>query len=115
MATEKLHLLLGVNRDFGVGSGGGDSIEISSANAGFDVLFTESVVFGSSAQLQHSKYSMGRQDLGAGAGATLTIQPRNSHWAFRSGYRYDWTQFQDSGTTHDYKNHNVSLGTSYRY
>ena len=115
MPTEKLHLNTGLFRDFSVGSKEGASIEVTSANAGFDIFFSEAVVLGTNIQVLHSKYSTGRKDLGANGGVTLTVQPRRSHWDFRSGYRYDWNEFKDLGKTLDYKNHNFTLGTSYRY
>lgn len=115
MATERLHFNLGGSRDFGVGSGEGESIELSSAHAGLDLLFTESMILESGVQLMHSKYSSGRKDLGGNAGTTFNVRPRNSSWEFQGGYRYDWNEFKASGTTYDYKNHNVILGTSWRY
>ena len=115
MPTEKFHMNAGLFRDFSVGSKEGASIEISSANTGFDVFFSKAVVLGTNIQVRHSKYSTGRKDLGANGGVTLTVQPRRSHWDFRSSYRYDWSEFKASGTTFDYKNHNFTLGTSYRY
>ncbi len=115
MATERLHFNLGGSRDFGVGSGEGDSIETTSADAGFDLLFSQSVILESGVRLMHSKYSSGRKDLGGNTGTTLSVRPHNSNWEFSAGYRYDWNAFKAEDTTYDYKNHNVILDTSWRY
>ncbi len=115
MATEKLHLRAGLFRDFSVGSKEGATIEISSANAGFDLLFNRALTLNTKGQIRHSEYSTGRKDLGVNGGATLTLKPSKSHWEFRTGYRYDWSEFKMSGDSYDYKNHNFSLGSSFLY
>ena len=118
MTTERLHFHLGGSRDFDAGSSkadGAPSMQVSGINAGFDIFFTPSVVLDSSVRLMHSSYSSGRKDLGGNVGTMLVVSPRNSNWELQGAYRYDWNAFEAQNSTFDYKNHNVSLRTSWRY
>ena len=108
-ATEKIHLNVGGNRDL-LAPVSAPSIEITGTHLGLDIFASHSLMLKTTAQSTAMVLVVRISEELSTLASTL-----NSEWEIYSGYRYDWNRFKQYGGAQHYKNHNITVGSSWRY
>lgn len=115
-ATGKIGLSAGLFRDFNIGSSLGETIEYTSANVGSNIQISPTFSFAGTASVWKADYSViTREDFGVNGRAGFTFAPTDSVWTFRTGYNFDWAEFDIFNSITEYTNHKVSLSTNWEY